>query len=193
MKAIKNKGYSVFKTENGAAKEREYTFNPEELNELVTKREGYEAFSISLNLMEMSHFLLTKLDRRDSRRYTPKRRLKSRRKKKGRFGSSSPRKMSSRKNLKGRSGSFKEYLDGYLGGKREIGEAIQNVFNILFISNEEFKIKIDPSKLRAYILSYSLFKVKDIQVRDDQKNLLDGYMPMKSFGKINKKLVYNFN
>lgn len=179
LKSIKRKGYSIFKIQSsGADKEKEYVFKPEELDELVTKRDGYEAFSISLNLMEMSHFLLTKFERKETKKNTPRRSRRSKKKRKGRVGSSSPRK-SARSDFRQSGGSFKDYLEKRFGAETEIGQAIQSVFNILFISNEEFKIKIDPAKLRAYILSYSLFKVKDKKVKEGQQNILDGFIGVK--------------
>lgn len=68
--------FSILKKKKGIIeKESEYTFNPEELQELVTKRPGYTAFSVSLNLMKKSESLLEK-DVENTPKKSPRKRLR---------------------------------------------------------------------------------------------------------------------
>lgn len=48
---------------------------------------------------------------------------------------------------------------------------IKDVFDILFVSNQRFKIEIDPIRLRAFILSYAIFKYQQIKKEEEQKKI----------------------
>lgn len=54
-----------------------------------------------------------------------------------------------------------------------MNSSVKEVFDILFVSKRRFKIEIDSSRLKSFILSYAIFKNRQIKKEEELKSLQD--------------------
>ena len=155
---------------------KEYKFNPDELDELVYKRKAYESFQEALNFMKVSEAILKRKVTENTPQDTQNSTNSLLKKGKRTSVNRSPRK----KKKDGRRRKMSRYPGGRKMRKKKKEEdilqalavqeevktrKIEEVFKILFVSNEEFRISLDSFRLRTFILSYALFKVQASRVQ----------------------------